>query len=362
MPRPERFDRVREGLDRLDADWLLIPPSADFRWLTGAAARLSERLTALGVPRRGAPFAIVPRLDSEALAQACPWLRLEIWDEDQDPFDRLVQIMGLGRGPAVLVGEGLRVPALLRLAARARCRPAKTLLEPLRAIKDAYEIRMLEEAAANADRVIEQTADFAQPGRTEVEIEGFVFERFAALGDSETWAIVASGPNSALPHHHSGARRIENDDIVLLDLGAFHEGYGSDITRTFWVGEPQAEARRVYDIVNEARRAGQAAARDGADPEAVDRAARTVIERAGYGDAFTHRLGHGVGLDVHEAPYLVKGNHEPLAAGMVHSVEPGIYLPGRFGIRLEDTVVVERLGARALNRAPFDPLPPRLRA
>jgi Xaa-Pro aminopeptidase len=361
MPPRERIDRVREGLERLRADWLLIPPSADFRWLTNAPARLSERLTALGIPRRGEPFAIVPRLDSTGLARACPWLRLEIWDEDEDAFDRLVRVMGLARGPAVLVGEGLRVPELLRLAAQARCRPARTLLAPLRAIKSADEIRLLETAAAHADRVIEQTADFLAPGRSEVEVAGFVFEQFAALGDSETWAIVASGPNSAIPHHHGSERRIEENDIVLLDLGAFHEGYGSDITRTFWIGEPPAEARHVYDIVDEARRTGQVASRDGADPEAVDQAARDVIERAGYGEAFTHRLGHGVGLDVHEPPYLVKGNHAPLAAGMVHSVEPGIYLPGRFGIRLEDTVVVESRGARALNRAPFDPLPPRLR-
>ena len=154
-----------------------------------------------------------PRAD-EALANAASqWLgwnpeggraRRLLFSSGFSP-ERLVEIMGLQRGPAVLVGEGLKVPALLRLAARARCRPAKTLLEPLRAIKDAHELRMLEEAASNADRVIEQTADFVQPGRTEVEIEGFVFERFAALGDSETWAIVASGPHSALPHHHSGS-------------------------------------------------------------------------------------------------------------------------------------------------------------
>ena len=171
-----------------------------------------------------------------------------------------------------------------------------------------------------------------------------------------TWAIVASGPHSALPHHHSGSRRIEDDDVVLLDLGAFHEGYGSDITRTFFIGEPDPEARRVYAVVNEARAAGQAAARDGAIPEEVDRAARAVIERAGYGEAFTHRLGHGVGLEVHELPTLRPESDSVLVPGNVVTVEPGLYLPGEVGVRIEDMVVVTEDGCEPLTTVTKEPV------
>jgi Xaa-Pro aminopeptidase len=183
-----------------------------------------------------------------------------------------------------------------------------------------------------------------------------------ARGDTEVWAIAASGPNGASPHHFTSDRALEEGDVVVLDVGASTAGYSSDITRTYWLGEPPADAKRVYEVVNAARAAGIAAVRAGAAPEDVDRAARGVIEAAGYGRHFTHRTGHGVGLDVHETPYLVAGNRAPLESGMVHSVEPGIYLEGRFGVRLEDLVVVEHSGARRLNRAPFDPRPPRLRA
>jgi D-alanyl-D-alanine dipeptidase len=235
------------------------------------------------------------------------------------------------------------------------------VLSPLRAAKDAYEIKLLEEAGANADRVMEQTADFMRSGMTELEVAAFAADRFRALGDADPWVIVASGPNSASPHHMCSERKIRDDEVVLLDMGAFTGGYGSDITRTFFLGTPPHEAQRVYDVVNEARRVGIAASRLGAQSEAVDRAARGVIESAGFGEFFSHRTGHGVGLEVHEPPYVVAGNRELLEYGMVHSVEPGIYLPGRFGVRLEDLVVVEDRGARRLNHAPLDPLPARLR-
>lgn len=361
-PGNDRIDRAQEGLAREAADWLLVAPGPDFRWLTGAVARSTERLLVLAIPRSGAPFCIVPRLESDALAAECPWLDIESVADGEDAFGRLAVRMKLLRGgPVVLVTEGLRALPLLRLAAHARCRTAERVLAPLRAVKDAFEIKLLEEAGANADRVMEQTADFMRPGMTEAEVADFAADRFRALGDSEPWVIVASGPNSAMPHHMCSRRKIREGEVVLLDLGAFTGGYGSDITRTFVMGSPDPEFQRVYDSVNAARAAGIQAAFDGADPEQVDRAARTVIESAGFGEYFTHRTGHGVGLEVHEPPYIVAGNHEPLRHGMVHSVEPGVYLPGRFGVRLEDLVVVEDRNARRLNDAPFDPLPPRLR-
>jgi Xaa-Pro aminopeptidase len=356
-----RVERARDALADLGADWLLVPPSGDFRWLTGAVARSSERLLALLVPRAGDPFCVVPRLESEALAHECPGLELLVWDEHEDAFERMTARMRLAPGATLLVGEGLRVAPLLRLTAIAACRPAAECLAPLRVVKEAEEIARLEEAGRHADRIVEAAADFARAGMREREVARFVLEQFDAAGDTDAWAIVGGGPNSALPHHATSDRRLAAGEALLVDCGGSTAGYVSDITRTYWLGEAPEEALRVHAIVDRARAAGIGADRAGVAAEDVDRAARAVIEAAGYGDFFTHRTGHGVGLEIHEPPYLVAGNRAPQAAGMTHSVEPGIYLPGRFGVRLEDLVVVEAAGARRLNHAPLDLRPPRMR-
>lgn len=357
----DRIERARRALRESGADWLLVRPGADFRWLTGAVAKVTERLLVLALPAQGPPFCLVPRLEADALAAECPWLDLEVWADHEDAFAKLSARIGLLSGPRLLLGEGFRTGWALRLAAHGRCRPAARHLAPLRAVKDAWELRLLEEAGANADRVMEQAADFMRPGMTEREVADFVMERFRRLGDTEPWVIVASGPHSALPHHETSARQLVDGEVVLLDLGASTGGYGSDITRTFVLGAPPPGFQRLYDLVNDARATAIGASHAGAAPEDVDRAARSVIERAGHGDHFTHRTGHGVGLEVHEPPYIVAGNRDPLEFGNVHSVEPGIYLKDRYGIRLEDLVVVEDRAARRLNDAPLDPLPPRLR-
>lgn len=356
-----RHARVREAMTGVGADVLLVPASADFTWLTGAIARSTERLVALALPRSGDPVCVVPRLEASPLARECPWLELEVWDESEDPFARLARRIGLERKPSLLVDEGFRVAHLLRLLQASPCRPAADVMSPLRAVKDADELRWMEEAGRHADRVVEETADHMRPGMTERQIARFVADRFVELGDTDPWAIVASGPNGALPHHHTSDRVLQEGDVVVLDLGAYTQGYGSDITRTYWLGSPGDEARRVYDVVREAQGRGVAAVRAGVAAQEVDRAARGVIAHAGFAEYFPHRTGHGLGLEIHEVPYLVAGNAAPLVAGMVHSVEPGIYLPGRFGVRLEDIVVVENGGARRLNQAPFDPRPPRAR-
>ena len=354
VARPEhRLALVRDALAREGADWLLVPASADFVWLTGARARATERLVLFALPALGEPFGLVPRLEADALRAECPWLDLEVWDEHEDPLARLGS--RVRDGLPLRLGEGFRTGVLLSLAARAACKPAAPLMAPLRAVKDAEELARMEVAARNADRVMAETAASLRPGLSERDVARAILSRFDALGDHDPWAIVASGPNSAFPHHMSSRRPLEAGEVVLLDLGAFHEGYGSDITRTFWLGQPPAEFERVYEIVNQARAAGIAAARAGAPASSVDAAARGVIEASGFGAQFIHRTGHGVGLEIHEPPYLVAGNEVLLASGMTHSVEPGIYLPGRFGVRLEDLVVVEPGGGRRLNHAPFVP-------
>jgi Xaa-Pro aminopeptidase len=356
-----RIARAQGALRASAAEFLLIPASADFRWLTGAVVRSTERLLCLVVPAEGEPFCVVPGLEADALAHECPWLERVAWADHEDGFGMLAARLGLERPRTLLLGEGFRVTPLLALTARATCRPAAPAIAPLRAVKDAAELAHLVEAGRHADQIVMEAAEHMRPGMTELEVARFVVQRFEELGDTEPWVIVASGPNSALPHHMSSRRRLAEGEVVILDVGAYTEGYGSDITRTFWLGTPPAEAEKVYAVVDEARRAGIAAARAGVPCESVDRAARAVIERAGYGPAFLHRTGHGVGLEVHEPPYLVSGNGSALEAGNVHSVEPGIYLAGRFGVRLEDLVAVEPGGARRLNDAPFAPVPQRVR-
>ena len=274
--RAARLSSVHEALGRLGAEWLLVAPSADFRWLTGATARSTERLVMFALPARGEPFCLVPRLEAGSLASECPWLELEIWDEHEDPLERLAQRVGLGRRPPALVSDGLRTETLLRLASATACRPASLALAPLRAVKDVDELALLATAAGHADRVVETTADWMRPGMTERQVARHVLDAFEAVGDTEPWAIVAAGPNSALPHHSPSDRKLERGEVVLLDVGASTGGYGSDITRTYWLGTPPAEAVRVYDVVNAARAAGIAAVRAGAAPESVDRAARCV--------------------------------------------------------------------------------------
>jgi Xaa-Pro aminopeptidase len=360
--RNDRLARTSAALADAGADWLIVPASPDLLWITGAKARVTERLIALALPRQGEPFLVAPRLEAAPLESELGGLPMLVWDETDDPLARLLERAGIGAASTVMLGEGMRVPQVLRLAATARCRPAGELLAPLRAVKEPAELEALARAGSHADLVVEEAADFAQPGMTERELARFVTQRFESLGDADPWVIVASGPNSASPHHESSDRRIAMDEVLLLDLGASTDGYSSDITRTYFLGEPPRQVLRTWELVHRALEAGVAATRAGRPAESVDAAARSVIDDAGLGASFTHRTGHGLGLEVHEAPWIVSGNRTPLAAGNVHSVEPGIYLPGRYGVRLEDIVVVEADGARRLNAAPLDLRPPRMRA
>jgi Xaa-Pro aminopeptidase len=229
---------------------------------------------------------------------------------------------------------------------------ARPFSEALRVVKSPDEIEHLRAAGAAVDRVVDRLAAMRFTGRCEQELATAVARMTVDEGsDAATFQIVASGPNSASPHHESGPRPIEQGDSVVVDFGGKVGGYCSDTTRTFHVGEPSAEYREVYSVVRAAQQAGVEAARPGVPAEDVDAAARKVIADAGYGAYFIHRLGHGIGLDVHEDPYLVAGNASPLEPGMTFSVEPGIYLPGRFGIRIEDIVACTPDGAERLNRS-----------
>lgn len=348
---------------------LLIGVGADLRYLTGYAALPLERLTMLVLPATGRPVLVAPRLEAMA-ARECPAARIGMvdvtpWDETDDAPALVARILASspggpgGAGDRLLVSDQLWALHLLGLQ---RTIPgpsfglATEVLRALRMAKDPDEIELLRLAAHAADRVIDQIAAGPLVGRTEIDVSREVRERLMAEGhDLAEFAIVAAGPNSASPHHDATDRVIEAGEPVVLDIGGSLGGYSSDTTRTLWVtgGDPARgptpEFRRLFDVLESAQAAAVAAVRPGVSCEAVDATARSLIADAGFGPAFLHRTGHGIGLDVHEEPYIVAGNAEPLGTGFAFSVEPGIYLAGRYGARIEDIVVCGPAGPDALN-------------
>ena len=364
----DRFDRARNGLCHRDADAMLLGLGADLRYLTGYTAHALERLTLLVMPIDGPPVLVAPRLESMAAATspaaAEGLVEIIAWDETDDPFalvaDRIA-VDGGGSG-RLLVDPVLPARFLLALQRAMPAREfglASDVTRELRMVKGANEVELLRGAAHAADRVVARIAGGPLVGRTELEVSRQVRDLLIEEGHEEAiFAIVASGPNGASPHHGAGERRIAAGDPIVLDIGGTLQGYGSDITRMLWVAgadgaiEPSEEFLTVFELVRAAQAAATAAVRPGARCGDLDAVARSVIRAGGYGDAFIHRLGHGIGLEGHEDPYLVAGNKEALAVGHAFSIEPGIYLEGRFGVRIEDIVVCGPAGPDVLNEAP----------
>ena len=352
----ERIERAQGEMAQQGIDYLFIAPSSDLVYLLGYPAHTSERLTTLVIPREGRASVVVPKLEAPRLDNRRDLVELQVWDETVDPVQLLCRSLGDLPGKTIGVSDQLWAGFLLKMmdACRgARFVNADAVVKVLRVIKTPEEIGYMREAGRRTDDVWEEfIATVKMAGRTEVEVARDLTAIMLrhGLGDP-AFMIVASGPGSASPHYHTSERRIAEGDAVVFDFGGNIEGYKSDITRTVHVGEPSEEFRKVYAIVDEARRAAFAAVRPGATCENVDQAARDVITQAGYGEHFIHRVGHGLGLDVHEEPYLVGGNTEQLREGMCFSDEPGIYLPGKFGIRIEDAVVCTTEGGEFLNNA-----------
>jgi Xaa-Pro aminopeptidase len=261
----------------------------------------------------------------------------------------------------MLVSDQLRASFLLRLQALwpgVRWGVSSSVLSRLRAVKDADEIRLLRVAAEAADRVVLAIAAGRLIGRTESDVAREIGQRLVNEGhEAVNFAIVGSGPNSASPHHEAGERVIQAGEPIVFDIGGTLRGYTSDITRTIWVrgangSGPDGQFAKLYEVVRGAQEAATLAVRPGLPCEAVDEVARSAISAAGYGEQFIHRTGHGIGLEIHEDPYLVAGNTEPLREGNAFSIEPGIYFEGRYGARIEDIAVCGHSGAAVLNSAP----------
>lgn len=343
-------------MEELDVDVLLLSVGPDLPYLTGYEAVPLERLTMLVAPREGEAILLVPRLEAPRVEEQPGVFRLETWDETDDPVARVATLCRGVRSAAIGDQTWARfVLALQDAMAGTRFRPAHDVTAPLRVRKDAQELDALRSAARAVDDIALTLRGERFAGRREAEIHRELVERMLDAGhERANFAIVASGPNAASPHHEPGQRVVTEGDVVLCDFGGTMRGYCSDITRMFVVGEPSPEVRDAYQALVEAQEAGVRAATVGRSCADVDAAPRRVLSEAGYGQYFVHRTGHGIGMEAHEDPYIVASNPAPLEPVHAFSIEPGIYVPGRFGLRLEDIVVATADGPERLNHAPRD--------
>jgi Xaa-Pro aminopeptidase len=361
----ERLATAQRAVAAAGLDAILVAPSADLRYLTGYNAHQAERLTCLVLPADGPVTLVVPTLERPAAeASPAPGTGLRIVDhaDGSDPYPLVRAALGRAAADGAGVGIGNRMYAEHALGLRDAL-PGVTqhlagpVTRELRMRKTPAEIDALAEAGAAIDTVHARLGDWLRPGRTEQAVAADILDAIRASGHATAdFAIVASGPNGASPHHGTSGRVIEPGDPVVVDIGGtMPSGYWSDSTRTYVAaGEPPSEFVAYFAVLFEAQNAAVAAVRPGVTCEAVDAAARDVIADAGYGDAFLHRTGHGIGMDGHEDPYIVAGNTLPLEPGMAFSIEPGIYLAGRHGSRIEDIVVCTDDGVRRLNNRPTD--------
>jgi Xaa-Pro aminopeptidase len=355
MTYSERIARVRERMELGAVDVVLLSIGADLPYLTGYEAMPLERLTMLVLPRRGDARLVVARLEAPRV-QARPEFEIVAWDEPGDLIALVAEMVG--QQQRVAIGDQTWAGFVLdlqRALPTTKFGRASAIVGPVRAAKDDEEIAALRAAGAAVDRVASDMRARPFAGRTEIDVHRELVDRMLELGHQRAnFAIVGAADHAASPHHEPGARVIADGDVVLCDFGGTMNGYCSDITRMFHVGTPSSEVADTYAVLREAQEAAVGAARVGTPCEAVDSAARSIIAAAGFGDRFIHRTGHGIGVEAHEDPYIVAGNADPLARGNAFSVEPGIYLPGRFGLRLEDIVVATDAGPDRLNHAGRD--------
>ncbi len=335
----ERQVRLRAGAKARGLDALFVTPSTNLAWSANLAIGRSERLTALILPVDGPAVLVTPYFEAENHRRDAIVDEIVTWNEDEDPMPLAAKALGKARVLGVEGTTAFHTAAELQAAAHLEARDATAAFDSLRMIKSAEEQAFIREAARRTVLAIEAVHRKLVRGMTESEVSDLLERQLRILG-VRGGGLVQFGPSSALPHGSPGERRLAPGDVVLIDAGCKVRGYTSDVTRTASFGSPADEVRKVFALVDRAQAAGIEALRAGATGAEVDRAARQVIEAGGYGAHFTHRLGHGLGMDGHEPPYLVRGNATPLSAGNTVTIEPGIYLPGKFGVRIEDDFAV----------------------
>ena len=354
-----RMARAADQAEAAGLTGILVAPGPDLVYLAGyMPIAITERLTLLVVQKHRDPAMILPvleRPDAEH-APSAGTIALTDWTDGSDPYAAAAPLLEPdGRYAISDSAWALQLLGLQAALPETRYVSMTSALPMLRGVKDADELERLAAAGAAADACYEELSKLPFAGRTEKEVASDLAALLISHGHSQVdFTVVGSGPNGANPHHEAGDRTIEEGDMVVLDFGGLKDGYGSDTSRTVHVGEPTDEEREVHEIVRRAQQAGFEAVRPGVECQEIDRACRRVITEAGYGEQFIHRTGHGIGLTTHEPPYMVEGETHLLEPGMCFSIEPGIYLSGRFGVRIEDIVTVTEDAGRRLNNTPHE--------
>ena len=349
-----RMERAADQAAAAGLTGVLVAPGPDLVYFTGyMPVAITERLTLLAIQSGRKPVLITPSLerpDAERSPSAAS-LELVDWSDGHDPYAAFAPALDPSGSYAISDSAwALQLLGLQQALPSTHYVSMTGALPMLRAIKDADELERLAVAGAAADRCFEEIVKVRFAGRTENEVAADLAALLMEHGHSQVdFTVVGSGPNGANPHHEADDRTIEEGDMIVLDFGGLKDGYGSDTSRTIHVGEPTDEEREVFEVVRRAQQAGFEAVRPGVACQEIDRACRRVITEAGYGEQFLHRTGHGIGLTTHEPPYMVEGEEQPLEPGMCFSIEPGIYLSGRFGVRIEDIVTCTEDGGRRLN-------------
>jgi len=347
----ERIERATLAMKHHGVDALCVSIGSDLPYLTGYRAHVSERPTILVLDADGLATMVIAALEAPRVDNRPDVFTLAPWEETEDPIAIVNGL--LNEADTVAVGSQMWSRFTLDLQARQTTRrwvDAEDLMAGLRIVKSPSEIELLRAAAATVDRIANEIDGMQFSGRTEADVSREIADRTMAAGhESIEFCIVASGPNGASPHHTASQRVIETGDAVVVDFGGYQDGYCSDTTRTFVVGSPPSGFESAYAVLKEAQESATAYVRPGVTTASVDAHAREIIDAAGYGERFFHRLGHGIGLDGHERPYLVEGDDTVVEAGMAFSIEPGIYTAGAWGMRIEDIVVATEDGAESLN-------------
>ncbi|AOT72063.1 M24 family metallopeptidase [Geosporobacter ferrireducens] len=355
MVNEKYLERLSKEIDQLGIDAILIGPSKDLAYVTGFLSQEDERFQGLFILRDGRYFYISPKLNAEEMEHILGKnTKIYAWG-DEEGFESIVKYALAENDLSkkkIAVNSGIRGTDLLDMTKifSGEFMNGVQIIEDSRIIKTKEEIAHLKKAGQMADEVMEVLTSFIKPGMKEKDIKKKIIELFLEKGSEIAFEpIVASGPNSSKPHYNQDDRRIQEKDVIILDLGCRYKGCCSDISRTFFIGEATEEEKQIYQIVLEANQAGKEAVKEGVTAAYIDRQARNIIHKAGYGDYFFNRVGHGIGFSVHEAPYIREGNSQIIKKGMAFSIEPGIYLPGKFGIRVEDIIVVGEDGPEVMN-------------
>lgn len=347
----KRMDQVQRHIETSEADFAFLTPSPSFQYLAGYKSQMHERLLALVIRKDEAPTIVAPAFEvSNHSSQT--WIKDFLdWAEDENPYAKVAGLVG--KNKIALLDDSLPLGVYWSLEKALEgfkdFASVTPLIDEMRIYKSEIEIELMKKAGHIIDDAVSKAFAEAQVGMTEVDVQQIVQNEIRHLEATPTFAAVQFGENSALPHASPGSRELRKGDVILMDCGCTLDGYNTDMTRVGVVGQPKEEVRRVHSTVQKALETAMEKIKSGMACGAADGVARRVIDDAGYGEHFTHRLGHGIGLEVHEPPYVVRGSSETLQTGMCHSIEPGIYLEGKFGIRIEDIVCIREDGPELLT-------------